>query len=94
MLAELLVVTACLQDKGGCTESSSAYYKSNKDLQTVVEHAEDYGKRIVNGNEWIVYAATPFYAALSGQQANFKLSRQWLLGVNVKKENIVLQWSY
>lgn len=94
MLPELLVIIACLQDKGGCTESTSAYYKYNKDLQIVVEHAEEYGKRIVNGNEWIVYAATPMLAIIGGKQANVRLSKRLVLGVNVKQENVILQWSY
>ena len=94
MLMEALVVISCVQQKGGCSESTSAYYQSNKDLQAVVENVDAFGKRMVRGNEWIVYAATPFYAAMSGQQSNFKLSKQWLLGVNIKKELVVLQWSY
>lgn len=94
MLAEALVLAACIQNQGGCTEASSAYYQGNKDLQIVAKNVEDLGNRVVQGNEWIVYAATPFYAAMSGQQSNFKLSRQWLMGINVKKELVVLQWSY
>lgn len=94
MLPELLVITACLQDKGGCTESTSAYYKYNKDLQIVVEHAEEYGRRIVNGNEWIVYAATPMLAIVGGKQANIHIAKGWVLGINAKQETVVLQWSY
>lgn len=94
MLAEFLVITACLQDKGGCTESTSAYYKYNKNLQLVVEHAEEYGKRIVHGNEWIVYAATPMMAIAGGKQANIRIAKGWMLGINVKQESVVLQWSY
>lgn len=94
MLLEALVITACIQNKGGCSESTNAYYHSNKGLQTVVENAEQFGRRITKGNEWLVYVATPIYAVASGKPANFKLHKAWILRVDVKKELIVLQWSY
>lgn len=94
MLPELLVITACLQDKGGCTESTDAYYKYNKNLRAYVEHVEEYGKRIVRGNEWIVYAATPMMAIVGGKQANIRIAKGWMLGINVKQESVILQWSY
>ena len=94
MIIEALVLTACLQNQGGCSESTSAYYQYNKDVQVLAKNAEEFGKRIVKGHEWLVYAVTPMYAAMSGQQSNFKLSKSWMLGVNVRKELLLLQWSY
>ena len=94
MLVELLIVTACLQDKGGCSESTSAYTKYNVEVAKTIENVERYGQRLVNSNEWVVYAATPFLAAVSGKTANFKIYKGLVLGVNVKQENVLLQWSY
>lgn len=94
MLIEALVITACLQQQGGCSESTSAYYKYNTNIQAVVENVEKLGKRITKGNEWLVYVATPVYAVAAGQQANFKLSGAWMLGIDVKNEAVLLKWSY
>jgi hypothetical protein len=94
MLMEALVIVACLQGKGGCSESTSAYYKSNKDAQVIVENVEALGKRVTKGNEWLVYVATPIYAIAAGQPANIFLHKEWILGINLKKELIALQWSY
>ena len=94
MLMEALVVTACLQQKGGCSESTSAYYKSNKEIQDIVHNVDAFGKRIVRGNEWIVYAATPMYAIATGATANFHIHKGWMLGIDIKGEKVLLQWSY
>jgi len=94
MFLEALVVAACLQQKGGCSESTSAYYKSNKELQEATKNAEALGKRIVNGNEWIVYAATPMYAIATGATANFHIHKGWIFGVDIKNERVMIQWSY
>ena len=94
MLMEALVVISCVQQKGGCSESTSAYYQSNKDAQAIVQKVEDFGKKIVNNNEWLVYAATPMYAVASGETAHFHVYRGWILGINVKKETVLIQWSY
>lgn len=94
MFVEILVATTCISGNPGCSESTSAYYQYNKDLQQVVRNAENYGKKIVNGNEWIVYAATPAYAVMSGQTARFHLYKGTTLGVNVKSQSLIFQWSY
>lgn len=94
MFVEALVLTMCLQNQGGCTESTSAYVHYNKDVQTTLNNVEKFGNRLVMGHEWIVYAASPFLAAAAGKPANFKLSKNWVLAVNVKQENMYLQWSY
>lgn len=94
MLMEALVFTTCLQNKGGCSESTAAYIKSNPQIEETIKNVEKIGQRLVNGNEWIVYAATPFLAVVSGKPANFTMARGVVLGVNVKEELVILQWSY
>ncbi len=94
MFIELLVASTCVSGNPGCAESTSAYYQYNKDLQQVVKNTENYGKKLVNGNEWIVYAATPVYAIASGRDAKFRLFKGTTLGVNVRQSSLFLQWNY
>lgn len=94
MFLETLILGICVQGHGGCSESTSAYYQHNKDVQQVVKNVEEYGKKMVNGNEWIVYAATPFYAFVSGKPATFTIARGWALEVNVKEQAAAIKWTY
>lgn len=93
MLLEALVVTVCLQGSG-CSESSRAYYLQNPELQEFVKSAENTGKRLVNNNKWIVYAATPVYAMVSGQTAQFHIYKTWSLEMNMRSQVVGIRWTY
>ena len=93
MLLESLVFITCAQGDG-CGTVTEAYYKSNAELQSVVKGAEDFGKRLVKGNEYIVYAATPIYAIATGQGATFKIGSHSVLLLNPYKESVGFVWTY
>lgn len=93
-LVEALVVAVCLQQQGGCSESTSAYYEHNKDAQTIVKRTEEFGKKMVAGNEWLVYAASPMYSMVSGKIINMHIYKGFVLGLNPKQRLIQITWSY
>lgn len=94
MLVETLVLIACLQNKGGCAESTDAYVKYNKDIQTATKSVEEYGKKVFKGKEWLMYVIAPAYAVASNQPANFPIYNRWVVGVDAKKQLVILRWSY
>ena len=93
MLLEMLVISTCFQ-KEGCTESTSAYYKYNKDAEALVKNVETVGKRLIKGNEWLVYSITPAYAMVLGQTANFKVYKTLIFKVNTKDQMLAFQFTY
>lgn len=93
MLVEALIISACLQGSG-CNESTSAYYKYNKDLFVAKQNVEKYGKKLARENEWIVYTVTPAYAIAAGQTAHIKIYKAWMLNLNVKDRAVGIQWTY
>ncbi len=94
MFLEALVVTVCLQGAGGCSETTSAYYKQSVVLQDINRNIEDYGKRITRNNEWLVYAATPLYAIASQKPATIKVYKGTTISVDPWKQAVALQWNY
>ncbi len=93
MLLESLVVYACLQGKG-CSDSTSAYYSYNKELQYMSKRVEHYGQMISKDRAYIVYVATPLYAVMTGKKAEFLIHKGFYLLVDVKEPGIGLKWSY
>lgn len=94
MLLEAVIATSCLIQNSSCSTATSAYYESNRELQEAVKNLEQIGQRIINKNEYIVYVATPTYAIISGQPAAFKIHKGLMLNVNIKQENVALQWTW
>ena len=93
-MLEALVMAACLQNKGGCSEATRTYYSYNKDAQVLISNIAQYGKNLTKGSEWLVYVATPIYAVASSKPANFPLYKRFILSVDFKKELVAVQWSY
>lgn len=93
MLLELLVIGSCVSQHG-CNETTNAYYDQSKELQQLAKNAEAYGNRLVRGNEWLVFAATPGYMLLSGQTANVKLHKNWSLDLNAPKKYTGIRWNW
>lgn len=93
MLLESLVVYACLEGKG-CSDSTSAYYSYNKDIQVLSKRVENYGQMIIKDREYIVYVATPIYAAITGKKAEFLIHKGFDLIIDVKQPGLGLKWSY
>lgn len=94
MLLESLIVATCVSERSGCGEATSAYYQSSKELQVMVKNAEKIGNRLIKGNEYIIYVATPLYAVASGQTASFRVVSNMMLNINVKQSSIGLQWNW
>lgn len=94
MLLEMLVASVCITGQNGCSNATSAYYQSNKQLQEVVKNTEHYGKKLVKGNEYVVYGVTPIYAIMSGRPATIKLSNTLNLNIDLKESAVALQWNY
>lgn len=93
MLLESLVVYACLEGKG-CSDSTSAYYSYNKEIQYASKRVEQYGQMIIKDREYIVYVATPIYAAITGKKAEFLLHKGIYLIIDMKEPGAGLKWSY
>lgn len=93
MLLESLIVYACLEGKG-CSDSTSAYYSYNKDVQAVSKRVENYGKQIIEGREYLVCVMTPMYAAATGKKAEFLIHRNLYLQIEFKQPGVGLKWSY
>lgn len=94
MLLEALIVTVCLRESYGCSESTSAYYKQSKQLQEITEAVERYGKKITHNNEWVVYVGTPLYAVVSRKPAKIHIYRGITFNVDLWNQAVALQWSY
>jgi hypothetical protein len=94
MLLEVLVISVCVNQQGGCSEATSAYYKQSKDLQTISENAEKLGKKLAAEHEWLVYTATPIYALASRQPAKILLYKGTILSIDPFKQAIGIQWNY
>jgi hypothetical protein len=93
MLLEGLVILACVQGEG-CSQSTGAYYRYNRDAQILVKNAENYGKSILYQNEYLVYVGTPLYAALAGKPMRFNMGKGWMFKMDLKNEGVGLEWSY
>lgn len=95
MFLEAIIATTCIAGQQvGCGEATSAYYKSNKELQEAFINAEDYGKSLLSGKEYVVYIATPLYAVAAGKPASFRLKQTLILNLDFKQGSFALQWNY
>lgn len=94
MLLEVLVVSVCASGQPGCDRATQAYYQSSTEVQEIVHNTERIGKRLVEGHEYLVYIATPIYAAISGKDVVVKIKKDLNLNLNFKEESLALQWSY
>jgi hypothetical protein len=94
VLLESIVLGFCMQGSGGCGEATNAYYKYNKDLQQVVEHVEEFGRRITDNHKWLVYAASPIYSIAARKPASIFIYRGTTLNVDPWNQAVALQWNY
>ena len=94
MLLEIIVASSCINYDYGCSHTTGAYYKSNKDLQEFVKQSEQIGQKIVNNNQWIVWTATPIYALSSGQTARFNVYEHVVFGINAKDSKLLFELNY
>lgn len=93
MLIETIVLYSCVKGVG-CTQSSSAYYLYNKDVQVISQRAQQMVEPFIKDNKWLVYVAAPVYSATSGKVASFVLTKNTALNLNIKTSYVGLQWSY
>lgn len=93
MLLESIILAACMEGKG-CSESTEAYVKSDKELAQVLVNIEEYKNRILNRNQFMVYVFTPVYAVVSGKPASFKVYNNTVLEIDVKNSATALKWSW
>ena len=94
MLLELLVVSVCVNNQGGCSQATSAYYKQNVELQQIAKNVDKFGKEITNNNQWLVYVGAPMYAMAARQPAKILLYKGTVLTMDPYQHMVGLQWSY
>lgn len=93
MLLESLILYTCAKGVA-CTDTTTAYYKYNKDLQYAVHSVEKYGDNIAKQYPSVVFVATPIYTLTVVKKASFKVYKTVMFEVNIKDESLGLRWSY
>ena len=93
-MLEFLVAAICISGFSGCAESSSAYYRHNKSLQELSQAINEKAQKISKNKQWIVYAATPIYAAASNQPAKIVLYEGAVMSLDLKKSSVSVVWTY
>lgn len=93
MLLEALIITTCLQNKGGCHESSEAYYKGSPELQQMTKR----GERMVKENvpKPVLEYMFPVAAAIAGKKGTIKISNHWAIEIDKNSGGVLmLRWTY
>lgn len=93
MLIETLVIASCAQGVG-CSQSTSAYYLYNKDIQEFTRRVEMVAEPIVKENTWIMYFAVPAYTITSGRTASIPLTKNTALNISIRSSYVGLQFNY
>lgn len=94
MFLETLIAANCIVNKVGCGESTSAYYQQSVELHDLKDKIENYGKYIVQDQDWLIYAATPMYAIAAKQSARIMINHNLMMNVDLNKSTLGLQWNY
>lgn len=93
MLLEALVISLCMQNKGGCSESSEAYYKGCPECQAVAKRGERFAKQ--NIPDPIMNYVLPVAGAAFGKKGTIKLSNHWAVEVDKSSGgSLVFRWTY
>lgn len=93
-MLEALIIATCITEKYGCSEATSAYYLSNKQLQDAVKNVEKISNKFISNKEYLVYIATPIYTAAIGQQASFKIYNSLMFNLDLKHSSVGVQWNW
>jgi hypothetical protein len=95
MLLEILVVGVCVNPgQNGCQEATHSYYTQSKELQQISKNLEKIGNNIVEGNEWIIWGASPIYMIAAGQTAQIKLHDNWYMDINASQRYAGIRWNF
>jgi len=92
MLLEGLVLTVCLQGRGGCNEASQAYYKGCPECQEAAKN----GERLVkdNVNQTVLDIMAPVAGLVAGK-GSIKLSNHWSIEVDrMQGGSLIFKWNY
>jgi hypothetical protein len=86
-MSELIVMIACLYNKG-CQQAGSAYYNSNPSLQELISSSETKAKQLAG--PYVVEYAAPMTFMLLGQDAFVKIDRNY--SVKLYDNNVTLKY--
>lgn len=84
-MEELLVIAACLSNKG-CNETSKAYYNVNPTVREYIENVETNSKKLIN--PFVLEYAGPLVLMSTGTDISVKLNRTF--SIKKDKETISL----
>lgn len=92
MLIESLVLTVCIQGRGGCNEASQAYYKGCPECQMAAKNGEKLIKDNVNST--VIDLAAPVAGIIAGK-GSIKISNHWSIEVDRKNGgSLIFKWNY
>ena len=93
MLLETLIVVICLNNQGGCSQASEAYYKSSPQLQQMTKNSEKFAKQ--NIPEPIMDYIFPVAIFGIGKRGTVKLSNHWAIELDQSNGGrLFFRWNY
>jgi len=93
MFLELMIISVCAQNRGGCTESSEAYYKGSPELQQMAKNGEKFAKQNIPAP--ILEYVLPVAGAAVGKKASIKLSTHWAIEIDKSGGgSVMLKWTF
>lgn len=93
MFLESMIFVACSQGKG-CTEATTAYYQSSKELQEAALYIDGYAKRLSQHYPTIVYIMTPIYSVAIEGRGSFVMYKTLMCELNFRNEVISLKYTF
>lgn len=87
MWQELLVVIACSQPQGGCSQAQSAYYSTHPAFKQLIKKEGNKAKEVL-GPE--VVFLTPVYILQASGKATFHIGKYLSLQISNKSEKSLL----
>lgn len=94
MLLETLIVVTCINQQGGCSEATSAYYQQSKELQQFSSDMTKVSKELLVDNEWLVYVASPLYAVATRKPVKFIAYKGTVISIDTFEPKLFVQWNY
>lgn len=86
MLAEALVIFACV-NSSGCTETSTQYFNTHPEIKEVIMHHEKKVEKILGPT--FIQAFGPMIFAAAGGTGAIRLSKHFNLQISPKQSTLV-----
>jgi len=90
MIAEALVIFACVNNTG-CTETSNQYFLENPQVKQIIDKDAQEAKELVGPK--IVDAVGPFLFVAAGGTGTIKLSEHFSLQANQTSATLSFRWN-